>query len=206
MPGDEPFAIARRALDDLPDDGGIDPRLATALVDAVVDYPTFATACAACGVTVRSVQSMLQRGAQPGAVASLRAFSRAMAKADADNARLHYQAAQVLIAKGQSAAARLMTDLLTARWRTEEEQSIMSMISGGRRSDGLKARLERPGPMLGALLSEMLKEPNGAWADLLRGAGLVREMAPAPEPEAQETPEEEPREGRSEGDEDGDRV
>jgi hypothetical protein len=129
-----------------------------------------------------------------------------MAKADADNARIHYQAAQMLVAKGQSAAARVMLDMLDKRWKLESDNDMMSMISGGRRSDGLKARLERPGPMLGAMLAELLKEPNGAWADLLRVAGLVRAMAAPAEPEAQETPEEEPEEGRAEGDDDGDRV
>lgn len=186
---DNPAAIARRALDDVPDDGGIDPQLANELIEAIVDYPTFATACAACGVTARSVRSMLERGAQVGAPPSLRAFSRGLARADADNAKVHYMLAQKLLGEGNSSAARLVADLLHKRWNLEEGNDIMAMLSGGKRSDGLKARLERPSPLLGALLSDMLAHPNDAWAGLLKGAGYARTMAPAPEHEPDKDPD-----------------
>lgn len=206
MTGHEnPAAIARRALNDNANDGGIDPSLAVALVEAIVDYPTFATACASCGVTARSVRSMLERGAQPGAPFSLAAFSRALAKADADNARTCYQTALQLIAAGNSAGARLLLDVLDKRWKLEGDNDVMGMISSGRRTDGLRARLERPTPLLGALLGDMLRKPNGAWATLLKGAGWVRAMVAAPEPEVAPEPEQDQEhEGDPEPEEGGD--
>lgn len=199
MPADEsPAALARRALEDVPNDGGIDPQLALALIEAIVEYPTFDTACAACGVTARSVRSMLERGAQVGVQRSLRSFSRRLAKADADNARLHYLLSQKLVSEGNSAAARIVVDLMNKRWGQDDAISIMSMLSGGKRSENLKARLERPSPLLGSLLADMLRRPNDAWASLLKGAGYVRAMAqesapPAPAPqEPEQRQEDEP--------------
>lgn len=192
MAVENPAAIARRAPDASDFDGGIDARLAEELIAAIVDYPTFETACAACGVTARSVKSLLERGVQAGAPPSLKAFTKRLARADADNARTHQEAAQMLISRGDNAGARLMYQVIEKRWGMGGDTSnIMAMLTSGKQSANLQARLERPSAMLTALFSRMLRTPNDAWEKLLAGAGWVRAMA---EQSSEEEPEaEEPR-------------
>ncbi len=173
---DNPAAIALRAPDEPTGDGGIDPELAEALLDAIVDYPSFTTACAACGVTTRAVKSMLERGVGPGAPPSLRAFTKTLARRDADNALRHNDLRLLLLQQGNAAGARLIGDIIKSRWCKDDEPTIMDMLTSGRRTEALKARLDRPGPLLGALLATQLKSPNELWAGLLSAAGWVRAM------------------------------
>ncbi len=194
MPDDA--ALARRDPNLPDDDGGIDPRLAAALVAALVDYPSFDTACAACGQTSKAVRSMLQRGVQVGAPAGLREFAKRAARADAENARMHQEIGQKLLADGNSAAARIVFQTIEARWPTAEQDRIMAILTSGKQSANLQARLERPGPALTGLIARMLRSPNAEWRAILEGAGLVRAMAePVPdEPESSEPGEVEPAE------------
>lgn len=189
MPSNEtPGAIASREPDGAGSDGGIDPRLAEALIEAIVAYPTFATACAACGQTDKAVKSLLERGVQVGAPRSLREFSKRFALADAENARTHQEVAQKLLGQGNAAGARLVYQIIEKRWMTNGELSVMAMLTSGRQTANLRARLERPSPMLAALLTGMMKAPNGAWQKLLQGAGWVRAMAEESEPAEESAP------------------
>lgn len=188
MPIDEATtAIARRSLDTPESDGGIDPRLAEALIEAIVAYPTFRTACAACGVSSKSVKSMLERGAQVGAPRSLRDFAKRLARADADNARDHYEAAMLCVKSGRAAEARIVLQMLERRWSSEDDNDVMAMLTSGKPTTNLRARLERPSAMLTSILVGMLKSPNESWGKLLEAAGWVRALSkpadPEPEPE-----------------------
>lgn len=170
-------ALARRQLEvDPPENGGIDPELANALVLAIVEYPSFATACASCGVTARAVRSMLQRGIQVGAPSSLADFTLAFARADAHNARAHWHAYGQLLAAGRATSAALMLRTLQTRWPMDKDNDIMAMLSGGRRADNLRARLEKPSSLLLALLRPLLVAPNETWTALLRSCGWARAL------------------------------
>jgi hypothetical protein len=184
-------ALARRTPDAAEDDGGIDPGLAAALVEAIVDYPSFATACAACGVTSRSVKSMLQRGIQAGAPRSLRRFTLEFAQADAMAARDTKHQALLELRSGRTASAKLLFDLMAKRWPMETDNDVMAILSGGKRADSLRSRLERPSAMLVAMFKTVLAEPNEVWSSLLHACGWVRQLAaPAPD-ETEELPDEE---------------
>lgn len=182
MPDELPprVTLARRTPDPPESDGGIDPELAGALVEAIVDYPSFATACAACGVTSRSVKSMLQRGIQTGAPRSLRRFTLEFAKADALAALETKQTALAELRNGRTASAKLLFDLMAKRWPLETDNDVMAILSGGKRADSLRSRLERPSAMLVAMFKTVLASPNETWVSLLGSLGWVRGL-PAPE-------------------------
>lgn len=183
-------ALARRpaAVDD---DGGISDALAGALIQAIVEYPSFATACAGCGVTARSVKSMLQRGIQTGAPASLRRFTLEFAQADAMAAREQRALAERDLHFGRTAAAKLRFDLMAKRWPLELDNDVMAILSGGKRADSLRARLEKPSAMLVAMFKTVLADPNETWTSLLRACGWVRQLAAPEKPEGEELGEDE---------------
>jgi hypothetical protein len=182
MPDEARSNLAVRPVDVDRGDGGIDALLADQLVAAIVEFPTFATACASCGVTTRSVVSMLQRGIQPDAPRSLRDFCREFAKADAVNARDHSERVAMLLRDNQAASARVLVDLIDRRWPLGANGDIMTLLSGGRRTDGLKSRLRQPSALLLSMLREMLKSPNEVWESMLLECGWVRAPAPETEP------------------------
>jgi hypothetical protein len=159
-------------------DGGIDPMLAGALIRAIVECPSFSTACALCQVSEASVKSMLQRGTQSGAPKSLQEFSRAMAVADATNARRHQTLAQELLQANQVGAAKTVLDIIAARWPSNGD--IMSILGGAKKTESLDARIANPSPALVALFRKSLKKPNAVWRTMLEETGWAR----APKPEA----------------------
>ncbi len=188
MPDELPprVALARRTPDPAVDDGGgISDTLAAALIEAIVDYPSFATACAACGVTSRSVKSMLQRGIQTGAPRSLRRFTLEFAQADAMAARDTKHQALRELAMGRTASAKLLFELMAKRWPLETDNDVMAILSGGKRADSLRSRLERPSAMLVAMFRTVLANPNETWTSLLAACGWVRGL-PAPVAEVEE--------------------
>jgi len=126
---------------------------------------------------------MLQRGIQVGAPHSLASFARAFAKADANNAREHWNLMGQLLAKGQVGAARVILDLMARRWPMETDNDVMAMLSGGKRADNLRARLERPSSMLLAMLKSVLVAPNETWRTLLKQCGWLHTGVPRPDPE-----------------------
>lgn len=192
MPNDEPTtALARLALEDV-DEAGIDNELARALMAAIIDYPSFETACAACGVTDRSIRSLLQRGVQPGAPGPLKAFAKGLARADAENARLHSEQAANFMARKDSASARLILDIMERRWKLSETTSLMAILGSSKRSENLKARVLHPSSVLLSLFRMALKTPNETWSGLLEECGWVKAPAkvrPEPEPELAEDDE-----------------
>jgi len=158
-------------------DGGISPELSAALIVAIVQCPSFATACALCGVSEASVRSMLQRGTQSGAPPSLREFSKAMAFADAHNAKQHSALEAQCLAAGQPGAAKALRDIINARWPSTGD--IMSILAGAKRTTGLEARIANPSPALIALFRKTLKKPGAVWKALLEETGWVRAEKPA---------------------------
>lgn len=153
-------------------EGGIDPELAGNLIRAIVDCPSFATACAYCSVSEASVRSMLQRGTLSGAHASLREFSRAMALADAANAKRHQEMAMALLGANQVSAAKALLDIIAARWKATGD--VMSILGGAKKTESLDARIANPSPALIALFRKALKRPNVVWKALLEETGWVR--------------------------------
>lgn len=158
-------------------DGGIDPDLAARLIHAIVDCPSFATACALCSVSEASVKSMLQRGTQSGAPASLREFSRGMALADAANARNHQALAIQLLKSEQVSAAKLILDTIAKRWPAGSD--IMTILGGAKKTESLDSRIANPSPALIALFRKALKKPNATWRALLEETGWAKAPPPS---------------------------
>lgn len=180
-------ALARLALHDVTEED-IDAELAKALMGAIIDYPSFETACAACGVTDRSIRSLLQRGVQPGASRSLKAFSKGIAKADAENAKLHSEQAAMYLNRNQAGSARIVLDIMERRWKLSETSSLMTILGSSKRSENLKARILHPSSVLLSLFRMAITSPNSTWAALLEECGWVKA---APKPKREE-PEPEP--------------
>lgn len=160
-----------------PGDGGIDPHLAGQLIRAIVSCPSFSTACALCSVSESSVRSMLQRGTQSGAPPSLREFSRAMAFADAANARQHQKLAMQLLEMGQTGAAKTLLDIVSSRWKSTGD--VMTILGGAKKTESLEARITNPSPALVALFRKALKRPNVTWKALLEETGWVKRPPPS---------------------------
>lgn len=141
----------------------LDDALADRLVQAIQEYPTYKTACAACGVSDKTVTSWLRRGTQAGATEAFADFARRFLEADAEHARLVFDEWKVLAASGNSGAAQKLK-YIEYKWHLSREQALLDLLDGGgKMSDNLAKLIECPTPRLANLLRMKGWVRHPAW-------------------------------------------